>query len=82
MAGVDKLVERFKRCPADFTWNELVRLLGQFGYVETKKSGGSRRKFKCEGLPSISLHKPHPGSIVKKYALEDVREVLESAGLI
>ncbi|MFZ1992214.1 MAG: type II toxin-antitoxin system HicA family toxin [Alphaproteobacteria bacterium] len=81
MAGIEKLIERFKTCPADFTWDELVRLLESFGYWE-EKGKGSRRKFKGQGLPTINLHEPHPAKIVKRYALRYVREALEGAGLL
>lgn len=74
MSKKDKLIERFKSFPSDFTWVELVRLLGYFGYREyvSGKTGGSRRKFINDDKHIISLHKPHPGNIVKRYILEDV----------
>jgi predicted RNA binding protein YcfA (HicA-like mRNA interferase family) len=81
MAGIDKLIERFKQHPADFTWAELVRLLANFGYA-VRKGKGSRRKFRAEGLPSLSLHEPHPGKIVKQYALREVHETLKNEGLL
>lgn len=81
MAAIDKLIERFKSDPKDFSWDELKRLLSHFGYEE-QKGKGSRRKFKGEGLPTLSLHEPHPKKIVKHYALKDVRETLESEGLL
>ncbi len=81
MAAIDKLIERFKATPADFTWDELTKLLSHFGY-EVKKGKGSRRKFTSEKLPAISLHQPHPKNVVKKYALREVREMLEGEGLL
>lgn len=81
MAAIDKLIERFRTCPADFEWSELVRVLAHFGYAE-KSGKGSRRKFTGEGLPMISLHEPHPKSIVKRYALRQVLETLENEGLL
>jgi len=44
MARQDKLLARFRRHPADFTWDELMRLLRSFGYeVESKgRTSGSR----------------------------------------
>jgi hypothetical protein len=81
MASIDKLVERFKSLPADLTWDELKRLLARFGYVE-EKGKGSRRKFKAQGLPTLILHEPHPGRIVKQYAARYVKEVLETEGLL
>lgn len=81
MSAIGKLIERFKTCPSDFTWDDLVRLLRSFGYDE-KKGAGSRRKFRGKNLPSINLHEPHPGRIVKQYALRQVREMLEKEGLL
>jgi predicted RNA binding protein YcfA (HicA-like mRNA interferase family) len=81
MSAAEKLLERFKGVPADFTWDELKRVLAQFGYAE-HKAKGSRRKFKAERRPTLILHEPHPGKIVKKYALRYVRETLQNEGLI
>ena len=46
MSRKDKLIDRFKSQPKDFTWDELVRLLGYLGYDEATggKTGGSRRR--------------------------------------
>jgi predicted RNA binding protein YcfA (HicA-like mRNA interferase family) len=81
MAAIRKLIERLKTIPADLTWDELVRVLSSFGYVE-KKGKGSSRKFRGDGLPAINLHEPHPAKIVKRYALRYVLETLESEGLL
>lgn len=81
MAAIYKLIERFRQCPADFEWSELVKLLSHFGYEE-KTGKGSRRKFQGEGLPLISLHEPHPKKVVKRYALRQVLETLENEGLL
>jgi hypothetical protein len=81
MAAIDKLIARFVSIPADFTWDELTRLLTHFGYAE-HKGKGSRRRFKGERLPAIHLHEPHPGRIVKQYALRHVKEILENEGLL
>ena len=61
MSTKDKLIERFKKQPKDFTWEELVRLFGIFGYpVNNKgKTTGSRTLFETEE-ESYIVHKPHP----------------------
>lgn len=84
MTRRDKLVARFKGRPRDFTWDELVRLLEGLGYSEAAsgKTGGSRRRFVHATAPTIALHKPHPGRIVKMYVIEDVLRVLTEEGLI
>ena len=84
MAQIQKLIERLLRFPNDFTWEELTKLLRHFGYSEsnTGKTGGSRRKFASADKYVISLHKPHPGSIMKQYQLKQVVEALIEKGFI
>jgi len=84
MGRREKLVARLKGRPKDFTWDELVRLLEGLGYVEaaTGKTGGSRRRFIHETAPTVALHKPHPGNIVKMYVIDDVIRLLIEEDLI
>lgn len=84
MSRRDKLVTRLKGRPKDFTWDELVRLLAGLDYIEANKgkTGGSRRRFIHTTAPTITLHKPHPGNIVKMYVIDDVFRVLTEEGLI
>ena len=84
MGRQDKLIARLKGKPKDFSWDELVRLLISLGYreVKTGKSGGSRRKFVHGTAPTIALHKPHPGNIVKSYVIDYVLELLIEEKLI
>ncbi|MGC4100779.1 type II toxin-antitoxin system HicA family toxin [Ferruginibacter sp.] len=86
MSQVQKLIERLLAtpAPADFTWDELLKVLNYFGYTELKKgkTGGSRRKFADAGKNIISLHKPHPSAILKAYQLKDVIEHLKEKGKI
>lgn len=81
MTRIGKLSARAKSCPADLSWGELTRLLRGLGYEE-HRGAGSRRKFRGKGLPDISLHEPHPGDIVKLYAVRQVVETLEREGLL
>lgn len=77
----DKIIERFKSLPKDFTFDEVEKLLSLFGYEKLNKGkiSGSRVMFKKGINPPILLHKPHPGNIIKQYALKDR---LENEGLI
>ena len=61
MSTKDKLIERFKKQPKDFTFDELVRLLSVLGFaIDNKgKTSGSRVVFE-NGDKEIELHKPHP----------------------
>ena len=73
MSTKDKLIERFKRQPKDFTWQELVRLLGIFGFdVDNKgKTSGSRTLFVRDD-DEIEVHQPHPSNIIKEYVMKNV----------
>ena len=84
MSKNEKLILRLLTVPKDFTWEELIKILGSFGYVELKKgkTGGSRRKFADEKKNVIILHKPHPGNIVKEYAIRQVITQLKDKGYI
>ncbi len=78
MSKIEKLITRLKSEPKDFTWDELTKILAHFGYTEMKKgkTGGSRRKFVNQQNAIISLHKPHPGNILKTYAIKQIIEHL------
>jgi hypothetical protein len=84
MSKADKLIFRLLSIPKDFTWEELTKLLGLFGFVELKKgkTGGSRRKFADDKKNVIILHKPHPGNIVKEYAIRQIITQLKDKGYI
>lgn len=84
MSRREKLVARLKSRPRDFTWDELIRLLRGLGYREaaTGKTGGSRRRFVHATAPTIALHKPHPGNIVKMYVIDELLRVLTEEGLV
>jgi hypothetical protein len=84
MSKKGKLLQRLLSDPKDFTWEELVAILTYFGFEELKKgkTGGSRRKFADGQKRVIMLHKPHPGNIVKEYAVQQVIEYLIDNGFI
>ncbi len=82
MSKQEKLLERFLSIPADFTWDELKKVLASLGYLEiTKgKTAGSRKKFVDKHGNLILLHKPHPSNIVKKYAIKQTIDNLNEKG--
>lgn len=84
MARIEKLIVKLLSNPVDFTWDELIKILSHFGYKEIKggKTGGSRRKFADTHKNLISLHKPHPKLILKRYQIEDVVSFLKEKGHI
>ena len=72
MGSKEKLVERFKKKPKDFTYEETIALLAHFGYGVHNKgaTSGSRVRFKNETTGVyIDIHRPHPGSIMKEWMI-------------
>lgn len=84
MSAKEKLRERFLKMPSDFTFDEMQQLLLGFGYEKSNKgrTSGSRVIFKSVDKRPIMLHKPHPGNIVKGYAMQQVYNELKEAGLL
>ncbi len=85
MSQFEKLLDRFKKFPKDFTYDELRTLLSGLGYKEINKgkTSDSRVAFINHKLGNIiRLHKPHSGYIVKRYALELTYEELKNQGVI
>lgn len=78
-----KSLNRLKSIPSDYTYGELRTLLLKMGFIEYNKgrTSGSRVRFyrKKDGA-LIDLHKPHPGDIMKEYAVKDVVDALKGFG--
>ena len=73
-----KTLHRLKATPTpnDISWRELTALLKHLGYMEIQNDG-SRRKFVFPGTKNvIFLHKPHPQSVMKVYAVKQHLEQL------
>ena len=85
MGSKEKLIERFKKKPKDFTYEETISLLSHFGYTEHTKgsTSGSRVRFKNEQTGAfIDIHRPHPGSIMKEWMVKTIYQHLKNNGLI
>lgn len=82
MGTKEKLIERIKALPVDFTFEEAERLLRQFGYVPSNKgkTSGSRILFFRMGRPPILLHRPHPQKELKLYAVKQLLQELMKEG--
>lgn len=78
---LDKAKARLKAEPSDYTFDEARSLLKSLGYTEYNKgkSSGSRVMF-AKDVVKILLHKPHPGSEMKRYAVQQLKDQLESMG--
>ena len=83
MSSNEKLVKRFLSLPRDFTFDEVVRLFAAFGFLLSQRghSSGSRVAFLRED-EVFTMHRPHPGSIVKRGTLQSIKEYLEQKQLI
>jgi len=85
MSKLEKLIERLKSCPKDYTYQELVRVLTFLGYesISKGKTAGSRVGFYNEKTDSlILLHKPHPGNQLSVAAVKSVCRRLKDKGEI
>ena len=86
MSTKEKLIERFKKQPKDFTFDELKNLLGGFGFELSNKgkTSGSRVRFQNLELKIIiDIHKPHTsGSLVREATLKDIFNTLSNSNLI
>lgn len=84
MSRKEKLILKFQQRPKNFTWDELVSLLKYLGYreIKTGKTGGSRRRFIHDSAAIITLHKPHPQNILKRYAVDQVLDILKQEEMI
>lgn len=82
MGTKDKLIERIKQRPVDFTFDEAKRLMSLLGYDLSNKgkTSGSRVIFYKEGRAPIMLHRPHPENVVKHYAVKQLLETLLENG--
>jgi len=66
---------------ADLRWSEFSSLVKHVGgVVESAKGNGSRVLVKLNGHRA-TFHRPHPGDVIAKVLLEDLREFLERAGI-
>jgi hypothetical protein len=84
MGQKEKLIQRLKSKPKDFTFQEAETLLGYLEYIRSNKgkTSGSRVVFESNEHGNILLHKPHPNNELKIYQIKQLINVLEQEGLI
>ena len=83
MSTKEKLTERFKSLPSDFTFDELIRLFNTLGFTVNNKGATSGSRVRLEkGTDYFNLHRPHPGNVVKRSVLKSVYRYLNSLELI
>lgn len=78
MSKFEKLKQRFKTKPKDFTFDELVTLLTGLGYILSNKgkTSGSAVEFTKENQ-IIRMHKPHPRNELKMYQIEYIADYIK-----
>ena len=79
MSQKDKLLQRLRSHPSDFTFDELKHLLGLLDYEMSNqgKTSGSKVKFSKGDGDSFVIHKPHPGNELKAYQVKDAIDKLK-----
>ena len=84
MGQKEKLIERLKSKPRDFTFDDAETLLGYFSYHRSNKgkTSGSRVMFISKDYAPILLHKPHPRKELQDYQVKQLIEILKQEGLI
>ncbi len=84
MGQKEKLVQRLKSKPKDFTFDEAETLMRFLGYARSDKgrTNGSRVMFASDNHPPILLHKPHPRKELLAYQIKQLLDMLEQEGLL
>ena len=79
MSKIEKLLNKLKAKPKDFTYQEartLLEALGFYEYQRGKTSGSKVAFINKQTKLEIKIHKPHPGNILKPYQIELILEVI------
>ena len=83
MGTKEKLIQRFKLLPSDFTWNEYSRLFGLLGFsLNNKGKTSGSRVILVKGNLKYIAHKPHPERFMKEYVMKQTLKFLENNKLI
>jgi len=86
MSSKEKIIERFKKQPNDFTFNELRKLLGilDFEISNKGKTSGSRVRFQNNKLKIIiDIHRPHTsGASINMTTMKNIYNCLLNNNLI
>ena len=84
MSKKEKLIQRLKSKPKDFTYEELKTLLNYLEFYEYNKgkTSGSAVKFIDIDDRTIELHKPHPSNVIKSYKIKEIIKQLEEWEMI
>lgn len=76
MSRWDKLILRIRSLSKDMRFNEIRKVLEEYGYVlNMPRSGSSHCTFRKDGCSPITIPKHEP---IKRIYIEMVREVVEN----
>lgn len=67
--------------PKDFSWHDLVMLMGYYGF-ESTCAGGSHYMFEHSSGFRFRMSKTHPSGILKTYQVRDAKNALSHIGVI
>lgn len=83
MTKIDKLIQKLKSKPKNFTFDEAEKLLQYFSFTKSNKgkTSGSRVLF-SNGISRLLMYKPHPINELKTYQIAQLLTFLEKEGLI
>ena len=83
MARLDKLLNRIKACPKDYTVNELNTLMSRCGCtVGHGGRGSSLRFYHIETGQILTFDGPHPGNTLYPYQIRCTLDFLKRIGVI
>ena len=84
MSKLEKVIQRLKAKPRDFTYEEMKMVLNNFGFIEYNrgKTSGSRVLFIDKNGIKIELYKPHPNNVLKQYQIKQILDKLNEWGMI
>lgn len=67
--------------PKDFSWQDLITLMGAFGFKSTC-GGGSHYIFEHTSGFRFSISKTHPSGVLKSYQVRDAKKALKHIRVI
>lgn len=76
----EKLIDKLQGKPKNFTWDEVLKLMGLCGFSLIKKSGSARMFVHDVKRVKVRLHEPHPRPTLLPYMVEQLLEGLRAAG--
>lgn len=73
MSKKDKLIKKFLTKPvrSDLTFDELESLFSILGYIKREGKGSRVRFSNPETGDIFTIHRPHPGNILKTYVVKE-----------